>query len=37
MELSHYFAYNASALYMSLIGAKSHLGHLKEDSAVDRL
>jgi hypothetical protein len=34
VELSHYLANNAGTFDMALIGTKSHLGHLEEDSTV---
>jgi peptide methionine sulfoxide reductase MsrB len=37
MELSHDLSDNASTLDVTFFGAQSHLGHLIDDSALDRL
>ena len=37
VELAHHFADYSSALYVTFIGAKSHLGHLVENPSLHRL
>ena len=37
MQTAHDFSDNSGALDMTPIRSKAHLGHLEEDSALDRL